>query len=143
MKLLSGLVCTTALCGFLAACDSTAPKTETKTVTVIDTFFTDRFAQNKAVVWGEWTVTTSTDTADAVFLQDGSNVTAFIYWKAVTWKLTGTVADSTIALLSNSPMVMFNGGFAKSTAAKVSKMSGSSLAQGSSTASNWTAVRTR
>lgn len=141
MKLLPILVCAAAVCGVLSACDSTASKTETKTV--IDTIYTDRFAQDKAVVWGEWTVSTATDTADAVFLQDASSITAFIYWKSGTWKLTGTVFDSTLALMSTSPMVMFNGGFPKSSAAKVAKMTGTSLAQGSTSAANWTAVRIR
>ena len=141
MKPLSSLACAAALCGFLSACDSTAPKTVTKTV--IDTIYTDRFAHTAAVVWGEWTVKTGTDSTstDAVFLQDSSAVTAYIYWKSGTWVLTGTVVDTTLNLMSSSPLVLMNGVFRKSSAGKVTLIGGSGLAQGSSTAFTWTAQR--
>lgn len=126
MKLFSGLVCTAALCGFLSACDSTAPKTVTKTV--IDTIYTDRFAHTAAVVYGEWTLTTGTDTADAFFFQDSNNLTAYIPWKhASSWNLSGTLVDTGFALTSpGAKPIYFYGSFTKWGAAKkVIEMKGS------------------
>ena len=126
MKLLSSLVFTATACGFLSACDSTAPKTVTKTV--IDTIYTDRFAQSKAVVYGQWTVVTATDTAVAIFFQDSSQVTAYIPWKHSTpWNLTGTLVDTGFTLTSpGAQPVYFYGSYTKwGTAKKVTEMKGS------------------
>lgn len=124
-------------------CDS-KPTEVVKEIHDTDTIYTDRFAHKSTVVWGEWTVRTTTDTTatDAVFLQDTSSVTAYIYWKSGTWVLTGSVLDTTLNLLSSgSPMVMMNGSVKKVAGGKVTSISGTALAQGSSQPINWTAQR--
>jgi len=143
LKLLTSLVCAATLCGFLSACDSTS---STVTNTVIDTVYTDRFAHNAAVVWGGWTITTSTtgttmaDTADAVFDQNTTTVTAYIFWKhSTTVTLTGTVTATGFSLLQTSPVILLSGTFSDSADGKKTKMGGTYFANNISVP--WTAVR--
>jgi hypothetical protein len=144
LKLPSSLVCVAATCGFLSACDSTSSNTVTKTV--IDTVYTDRFAHTAAVVWGGWTITTSTtgstaaDTADAVFDQNTTTVTAYIFWKhSSTVTLTGTVTATGFSLLQTSPVILLSGTFSDSADGKKTKMGGTYFANNISVP--WTAVR--
>lgn len=137
MKLLSSLVCAAAACGFLSACDSTSP---TVTKTVIDTVYTDRFAHNAAVVWGGWTITTASDTADAIFDQATTTATAYIFWKhSATVTLTGTVTATGFSLLQTSPVILLIGTFSDSADGKKTKMGGTYFANNLSV--SWTAVR--
>jgi hypothetical protein len=141
LKLLTGLVCTAALCGYLSACDSTAPKTVTKIE--YDTIYTDRFARKYPVVYGEWMVKTATDSADAVFLQDTSSVVAYLFWKkGGTWTLKGTLSSDTgVKLYSNSRDTAFSGKFTDSTGHKKTKMTGMVIDIPSISSTSWTARR--
>ncbi len=145
MKLLSGFVCTAALCGFLSACDSTAPKTVTKTVTVIDTVFTDRFAHSAAVVWGEWALTlkSGSDSGKLVLLQDTTDVTAYIFWQKNprNWILNGSITSQTIRLMQDT--VLLSGKFVDSAYGKKTKIRGLLFNTGNNASSDsFTAVRT-
>jgi len=139
MKLLPILVLAAVVSATLAGCDSTGPKTVTKTV--VDTVYqNDRFARNAPVVDGEWTISTATDTADGFFFQSNDTVTAYLLWQrssAVT--LTGTTTDSGLTLLMSSPVVVLFGNFTDSTGAKKTKMSGTYVAKNAGIA--WTGIR--
>jgi hypothetical protein len=141
LKLLSSLLAVAAVCGFLSACDSTSSNTVTKTV--YDTIYTDRFAHTSAVVYGEWSITTATDSADAIFLQDTTAVTVYIFWnKSPEWKLTGAVTDSSIKLYSTSKDTALSGKFTESKDGKKTKMNGLIVNVQNVTTTNWSANRT-
>ena len=139
MKLVPILVCAAVVSATLAGCDSTGPKTVTRTV--VDTVYqNDRFARNAPVVDGEWTISTATDTADGFFFQSTDTVTAFLQWqKSGSVTLTGTVTDSGLTLLSSSPVVVLFGNFTDSSASKKTRMSGTYVAKNTGIA--WTGVR--
>jgi hypothetical protein len=93
----------------LLGCDA-KPTEVVKTVHDTDTVYTDRFARTRTVVYGEWTVTITGDTADAFFFQDSSNVTAYIPWKhGTTWSLTGKIVSDSISLSDGAtlPFLMY------------------------------------
>ena len=146
--LLFATVATTALLG----CDA-KPTEVTKEVHDTSIVYKDRFAQSLAVVYGAWTVTTATDTADAYFFQDSNQVTAYIPWKhASTWNLTSVSFTKDSINLSNggaTPLYVY-GKFTKVTPAAnktqsdmINEIKGSyfDAAHPSGTLPTWTAVR--
>jgi len=142
MKLLPILVCAAVVCGSLAGCDSTGPKTVTKTV--VDTVYTDRFAQNKAVVWGEWALTlkSKSDSGNVVFLQDTSDVTAYIFWQKSPqqWIMGGSITNQTMRLTQDT--LLLSGRFVDSAAGKKTKIIGILFNTGNApTSDSFTATR--
>jgi hypothetical protein len=144
MKLVPILVCAAVVAATLAGCDSTGPKTVTKTV--VDTVYqNDRFARNAPVVDGEWTISTATDTADGFFFQDSQKVSAIIVWKrSPAWTLAGSVTDTGITLYSSARDTAFYGDFTDSANSLKTGMSGNYLfikVLPTGTVPTWKAVR--
>jgi hypothetical protein len=143
MKLLPILVCAAVVSGSLAGCDSTGPKTVTRTV--VDTVYqNDRFARNAPVVDGEWTISTATDTANAFFFQDSDSVSAYLIWKKSpnTWILTGNVTDSGVTMHEGTQL-FFSGKFTNAAGGKKTGMNGFYVDFSNISGSNptWSAVR--
>jgi hypothetical protein len=143
MKLVPILVCAAVVSATLAGCDSTGPKTVTRTV--VDTIYTDRFAQDKAVVWGEWALSlkSKSDSGNVVFLQDSSHVTAYIFWQRNPQEsiLAGSITNQTMRLSQDS--MILSSRFVDSAGGKETKMIGLLVNTGSTLASDsFTAVRT-
>jgi len=144
MKLLSVLLLSITAAVALQSCD--AKPTETiKTVHDTDTVYTDRFAQKAVVVYGSWTVTTSSDTARAYFFQDNDSVSAYLIWKRLApWQLVGKVTATGINLRSSTRDTLFYGTFSDSANGLKTKMGGNYFSVSnppSGTLPTWSAKR--
>jgi len=112
---------------------------------VIDTVYTDRFAHNAAVVWGEWALTlkSKSDSGKVVFLQNTTDITAYIFWKKApqTWIMDGSITNQTMRLLQDT--LLLSGKFVDSAAGKKTKIIGILFNTGNiPTSDSFTAVRT-
>ena len=115
------------------------------TKTVVDTVFTDRFAQNKAVVWGEWALSlkSKSDSGNVVFVQDTTDVTAYIFWQKSPrqWIMDGSITSQTMRLTQDT--LLLSGKSVDSAAGKKTKIIGILFNTGNApTSDSFTAVRT-
>ena len=145
MKLLSVFLLAIVAVASFQGCD--AKPTETiKTVHDTDTVYTDRFAHNTAVVWGEWNLKmkSSTDTAHVVFLQDTTSATAYVFWSAKpAWLLAGNVTAQGLRLTTDT--LILSGKFTDSASGKKTRITGLivNTTVANLSADSFTAVRIR